>query len=729
MILRKAAVFIAAILFLIFFVWAFTGNFGALLLFHLPTMFVLFLISSAVFAFIPIEKLKVSVKKIEPYRFYIFPVLAFIFSLAASLFIFRGLPHVPDEINYKYLAEAILDGKITTPLHPHYEFFHVLYANPTISGTYSIYQIGFSIFLAPFVFLKVPFLCNPLLNAVAVFMIGKIAEEFYGKTVAFITMALASLSLYTALMGGTLMAHSFCAVCTLGAFYFSLLAIKISGKKKVAFAIVSALFISFLMFIRPQNALFALMFIMFYLFVSIDKKSFFKIVPVMGGVIFIFFLLFVYSNYAISGKITEFKYAGYWNISEPVDNCMGLGLGKGCKFGTPYEMPESGLTVPLAFKITAERLYYFVSDFIFSPFMLLFLILVFLLAEDKAELKKNLILLTGYLVFFVVYFFYYYIDYGYGSRYYYECSFFLFPLIAKGIMATVKKSEKIFLTPFFKNAVFVPVFIVSSLVFQTLWMLPAKNFYYSKSFWIGDKFLSEALREKNIDEGVVFISPDTFYADGAVRMNLHKIDENKLIFAHALDYMSNQNLMDYYKGKKFYNAVFHADGEPKPEIFEIYRDPSISWVTAEAEYKNNPVDGVPDYCNKFPQYPDFVNKYSGFALPEDIVSGRVFFFCRFTDKTQFYTFGQNFEKEGDYKVRITFAATPESGKFYFESGKFNKKLDFYADKPHLDSVEFDVFFKKGMNFIRLSPDFNGKQHYFIIDKFEFFPSEKIEALQ
>ncbi|MBR6422613.1 hypothetical protein IKS86_07880 [bacterium] len=729
--MKKVRIFIAAVLFLIFFVWAFAGNFGSLFLFHLPTMIVLFLLASAVFAFVPAEKLTAAVNKTEPYKFYIFPAVAFLFSLAVSLFIFRGLPHVPDEMNYKYLAEAILDGKITTPLHPHYEFFHFLYTNPAISGTYSIYQIGFSIFLAPFVFLKVPFLCNPLLNAAAVFLIGKTAEEFYGKTVAFVTMALASLSLYTALMGGTLMAHSFCAVCTLGAFYLAVLSVRNCGTKRVMFAAVSALFISFLMFIRPQNALFALIFIMFYLFVFIDKKSFFKLVPVMGGVIFLFFLLFVYSNYAISGKITEFKYVKYWNISEPENDCMGLGLGKGCRFGTPYEMPENGLTLPLAFEITSKRLYYFVLDFIFSPFMLLFLILAFLLAEDKLKLKKHSILLTGYLIFFVVYFFYYYIDseYGYGSRYYYECMFFLFPPLAEGILATVRKSEKIFSKPFFKNAVFVPAFIASALIFQTLLMLPIKNFYYSKSFWIGDKLLSEALKEKNIDEGVVFIFPDTFYADGAVRMNLHKIDENKLIFAHSLDYMSNQNLMDYYKGRKFYTAFFSAGGEKKPEIFEIHRDPSVSWVTAEAEYKNNPVDGAPDYCNKFPQYPDFINKSSGFTLPEDMISKRVFFFCRFTEETQFYTFGQNFEKEGIYKVRITFAATPESGKFYFESGNFSKKIDFYSQESLLDSVEFDVFFKKGMNFIKLSPDLNGRQHYFIIDKFEFFPSEKTEALQ
>ena len=729
--MRKIRIFTAAVLFLIFFVWAFYGNFEALFFFHLPVTAVLFLFSSLVFAFIPNEKLRASVKKIEPYKFYIFPALAFLFPLAVSLFIFRGLPHVPDEMNYKYLAEAILDGRITSDLHPHYEFFHILYTNPAISGTYSIYQIGFSVFLAPFVFFKVPFLCNPLLNAVSVFLTGKIAEEFYGKTAALIAMALATLSLYTALIGGTLMAHSFCAACTLGAFYFSLLAVKIHGRKRVAFTALSALLISFLMFIRPQNALFVLMFTLFYLSVFIDKKSFFKIIPVMGGVIFVFFLLFVYSNYAVSGKITEFKYVKYWNISEPENGCMGLGLGKGCRFGTPYEMPENGLTLPLAFEITAKRLYYFVSDLIFSPLMLLFLILAFLLAEDKLKLKKHLILLTGYLIFFVVYFFYYYIDseYGYGSRYYYECLFFLFPLIAEGILDTTRKSEKIFSKPFFKNAVFIPAFIASSLIFQTLFMLPIKNFYYSKSFWIGDKLLSEALKEKNIDEGVVFIHPDTFYGDGAVLMNLHKIDENKLIFVHALDYASNQNLMDYYKGKKFYTALFSAGGEKKPEIFEIHRDPSISWVTAEAEYKNNPVDGAPDYCNKFPQYPAFVNKYSGITLPEDMISKRVFFFCRFTEASQFYTFEQNFEKEGTYKVKITFAATPESGKFYFETGNFSKKIDFFSQESLLDTVEFDAFFKKGMNFIKLSPDFNANLQYFIIDKFEFFPSGNIEALQ
>lgn len=712
---------------MIFFVWAFAGGFDSLFLFHLPVMALLFLVSSAVFAFVPAERLASVLEKAVPYRYYIFPLITFFLSLAVSHFIFSGLPHVPDEVNYKYLADALLDGRIRTPLHPHYEFFHILYANPTVSGTYSIYQIGFSVFLAPFVFLGVPFLCNPLLTAAAVFLTGKIAEEFYGKTVAALAMGLASLSFFTVLMGGTWMAHSFCAVCTLGSFYFAVLSVKARGAKRAAFSAVSALFISFLMLIRPQNALFALLFVLAYLFVFIDKKSFFKVVPVMGFVISVFLVMLIASNYAVSGKITEFKHEKYWNIEEPVDDCMGLGLGKGCKFGTYYEMPDGGLTVPLAFGITRARLGSFVPVFAFTPFIFIFLMLAFIFAGDAHEFKKSLMLLSGYLVFFIVYFFYYYIDFGYGARYYYECSFFLFPLIARGIVYVYEKSETAFSRPFFKNALFVPAFLAAALIFQTFRTLPAAVSYYSEGAWAADRLLERALKEKNIEEGLFFIAPDFFYASGAARMDLHRIDENRLIFAHDLGYASNQALMDYYKNKKAYLVVFNINGSELPEIIGLDRDPSVSQLTAEAEDKSYPLDGAPDYCNKFPQYPDFANKYSGFTLPDDMVSGRVFFFCRFTEGSQFYTFGEYFEKEGTYKVRITFAATPESGGFYFETGDFSRKIALYSEERHLDTAEFDVFFEKGMNFIKLSPDFEGRPEYFIIDKFEFFPLEQLEA--
>ena len=693
-----------------------------MLFLHLASVSVLFLVFAGFFAISKTDRFLINfLKKIEPYSFLIFPLIAFISSLLFSLLVFDGLPHVPDEVNYKYLAESILDGRITTPLHPHYEFFHILYTNPAISGTYSIYQIGFSVFLAPFVFFKVPFLCNPLLNAVAVFLIGKISEEFYDRTVAFVTMALASLSLYVVLMGGTLMAHSFCAVCTLASFYFAVLSIKNSGRRRYLFIVISALSISFLMFIRPQNALFVLMFVMLYLFVFIEKKPFFKIVPVMGSVIFVFLLLLLYSNYAISGSMTELKHEKYWSVSEPVDNCMGLGLGKGCKFGTPYEMPDEGLTLPLAFKITAGRLYSFVSVVTFNPLILLFIVLLFLYPKEKLIFKKDLIILAGYLILPAVYFFYYHTDSGYGARYYFECSFFLFTLIARGIIQSYEKTKKFYTSPLLSRGIFVTSFILASFCFQYFFSLPYMTGCYSKGSWAADRLLDNALKEKNITEGVLFVSPYHFYANGVSRMNLHKIDENRMIYALDLGKNSNQNLMDYYKGKKFYSIVFDPGTDKLPEIREIKRDESINFVTAEMEEKSYPLDGIPDYCNRFLQSPFYHNKYSGFMLPEEVIYGRLFFFCRFTAADQFYTFGQYFEKEGRYWMKITFAATPESGKFYFETGNFSRKLDFYSVTPHLETMEFDVFFKKGMNFIKLSPDFDGRPEYFIIDKIEFFP--------
>ena len=728
--MKAVRIFISAILFLIFFVWAFFGNFRELFLFYIPNILLIFLLSLAFFAFSSADtKISGIISFLEKHSFVIFPVTAFVFSLFFSVFVFSALPHAPDEINYKYLAEAILDGRITSGLHPHYEFFHVLYTNPTISGTYSIYQIGYSIFLAPFVFLKVPFLCNPLLNAVSVFLTGRITQEFYSRKAAFLSMIFASFSLFVMLLGGTLMAHSFCAVCTLASFYFAVLSIKNERKKRILFSLLSALFISFLMFIRPQNALFILLFVLIYIFVFIDKKSFFKITSVMGSLIFVFLLLFIYSNYTISGKITEFKHAKYWNISEPVDDCMGLGLGKGCKFGTYYEMPDEGLTVPLAAKITAERLRYFVPVFLFNPLFFIFLLLLFLSVKNRADLKKNLTILLSYLITFTAYFFYYYLDNGYGARYYYECSFFLFPLTAEGVLLAYEKSENFFKKPLLKRGVIVSAFLLASFIFQNIFTLPAMLSFYSKGSWSADKLLTTALKEKNIEEGVLLVSPDFFYATGAARMNLHKIDENKLIFAHDLGFKPNQNLMDYYKDKKFYSLIFNINENRLPEINEIKKDLQTTEITAEAEHKSYPLDGEADYCNKMPQYPDFVNKYSGFTLPADMTSGRVFFFCRFTEKSQFYTFGQYFEKEGKYKVRITYAAAPESGKFDFASGNLNKKLDFYSAKPHLESVEFEAFFEKGMNFMKLSPDFEGKQEYFIIDKFEFFQLEPVEAAE
>ena len=717
----------AVLLFCLFFVWSYWGSFSALAapLVLLPAALFVFAI-----LFFTQKSLYQYNENIEEFLlkrgFALFPALAFAISLYISLKWFSGLPFVPDEVNYKYLAQAILDGKITSELHPHYEFFNFLYTVPSVGGAYSIYQIGFPLFLAPFLALGIPWLANPLLVALSVFLTGRIAEIFYDRKTAVIAMLFASTSVFITVLGGTMMAHPFCAAATLGAFYFAVRAEKSNDSKQLfKNAIVSALFISALLLARPQNALFALFFTAFYLFLKLKFSRFFKTGVVYALVISVFFVLLVYSNYVITGSVAEFKHQKFWDISEPVDDCMGIGLGKGCKFSANTELPEEGLNFTYATEITRQRLEAFLPGLTLNPLFFLFILIPFFKRNrDNRLIFNDYFMLFGFMIFFVAYYFYYFPGVTYGARYYFEGSFFLFPLMAQGVVTLLDSpgcGEKAVKLKYLPESL-----LIAGLALQFLINFPATSNAYSKDWWVTTRLLSSKLQEKNVTDGVVFINPDYFYSSGLPLMNIHKIDANRLIFAIDLGIESNQKLMDYYKGRRFFWANFHREGdilhskEPlELDLFEIFRDPAITKITVELEHKSYPIDGKPDYCNRYLQMGPIVNNYAGFSLPPEFNDGRLYFFCRFTGTDQFYTFGQNFTTAGRFLTKVTFAAHPVGGKFEFRHNGSTHPIDFHSEHAEYKTVEFVEDIERGMNLFTLVPKAAGS--YFIIDKIEFFP--------
>ncbi|HPV21692.1 MAG TPA: hypothetical protein PK102_08680, partial [bacterium] len=204
--MRTVQVFTSIFLFIVFFIWSFGGSYGALINFYFPYLPIFFFIVLVPFS-IPgfSEKFFKILSKLEKYSFIVFPSFIFIFTQYVWHDVFSGIPHVQDEINFKYLATAILDGSLTSPLHPHYEFFRFLYIIPSESGTYSIYDIGYPILLAPFLYFKVPFLLNPLLSSFSIYFLGRIVQELYDRRTASLSMMLASFSLFLSSMGGTWM--------------------------------------------------------------------------------------------------------------------------------------------------------------------------------------------------------------------------------------------------------------------------------------------------------------------------------------------------------------------------------------------------------------------------------------------------------------------------------------------------------------------------------------------
>lgn len=718
--MRTVQVFTSIFLFIVFFIWSFGGSYGALINFYFPYLPIFFFIVLVPFS-IPgfSEKFFKILSKLEKYSFVIFPAFIFIFTQYVWHDVFSGIPHVQDEINFKYLATAILDGKLTSPLHPHYEFFRFLYIIPSESGTYSIYDIGYPIVLAPFLYFKVPFLLNPLLSSFSIYFSGRIAEELYDRHTASLSMMLASFSLFLSSMGGTWMSHSLCAFLTLGA---ALFAIKSLKKDFVRNTVISALLISALMFSRPQNALFVLFsIVLFYAFFA-GGRNFIKSMLISGSIIFLFFLLFNYTHYIFSGAVLTGKHSVYWNISEPVDDCMRLGLGNGCRHATLIDLPAEGLTFTHAVYTTYLRLNQLVYGMFFHPLMFIFISIMFLFKTNTDKFKKDLFVLFCFLIIFFTYFFFYFDGNVYGPRYYYEAAFFLMILASRGIMLFFNKFNIKSKNPLLRPVNLFSAFLIAGIIFQFVIAAPAFFKPHRLAFWGADPLLYKALEEKNIKKGLIFINPHSFYSSGMATMNIHDIDSNDLIFARDLGPFQNRRLMNHYPEKSAYLVNFNKEWfeERLPDIIELKKEELPDIMSVELEDKEWPLSGSPDYCNAYPAW-KYIDKYAGFELEPELISGKKFFFCRFIDNSEHYSFGQYFEKEGRYIVRIHHAKTPAGAKFRVSTGRFSSVVNFSGVENKLSETEFAMDFKKGLNIIKIQPRNikEKKSGYFIIDRIEF----------
>jgi len=323
-------------------------------------------------------------------------------------------------------------------------------------------------------------------------------------------------------------------------------------------------------------------------------------------------------------------------------------------------------------------------------------------------------------VTFVAYFFYYYDGNVYGPRYYYEISFFLVPLFARGIILSNNKLSKISTIKHLQPKVIVYAFIFAGFIFHYTAIVPNLFGLHLNAFWGMDPALSKLVEKKNIKHSLIFIYPHRFYSSGAGAMNLFDIDSNENIYALDLGDSSNANLINYYKDRKVYRAVFNKEWfEKMPfELHEIKIPEPSKKIVVEMENKSYPVEGVPDYCNTFPFWPH-ADPYSGFFLPQEMLTN-TYFFCRFRSKDQFYTLGQYFKEAGNYKMTIKAVNGPVDGKFSIITGNQKRTVDFHSDRYHYKDIEIHFNFTEGLNYIKFIPiDIKKDGSYFIIDKLEF----------
>ncbi len=718
---------VAILLFAIFFGWGTGGKVWTPVTIYFPTFHLIFLACVLASFLRPVRHAaSMTVARLLIARRWIFPLFAFVATLLIHLFVFQGIPHIQDSIHYRMMADWFAAGKLDIPMHPYYEFFRYLYLIPDGERIYSLFLPGYSLFLVPFVRFGVAFLANPLLTAANVALIGRTAEELFGPRIATATMALACLSTFLMVMGGTAMAHPFCAFLTLLSVFLFLRARSLAtDRRALILAAASGFLVGWLLFTRPQNALF--------LAVPLGTISLIEIrcsgtIPrglsfVAGIVPWLAALLLYNAHY--TGDPLLFKQDPYFNYSEPNDFCHRFGIGHGCPHSNWTVLPEEGLTWAHAAYVTFRRLSPLLVNTFPHPLFFLLIPLAFFLGGAGA-LRKVAFFTTLFLSTVTGYFFFYFDGNVFGPRYYYETAFYLPLLAACGMMVLNERilhgAPSRFITAPLAG------FAAAGVIFTILLILPPLFARYAKGFWGVERSLSETIGQMGITNAVVFVSDEELIGSGFAVMHHDDWDKNEVIYVRDLGDRSNSALMHYYRDRRFFRARYaKLQANDDPPMVTPLTEPELppTYLVSEMEDKRYPLRGEPDYCNEYPGRADLLRYI---AIPHPAQLGIDFskkaFFCRFRDPDEFYTFGQNIFVSGPYTLTVVGVSGPAMGRFRFiVDGQVAGILDFTGSSYQKAIRTLAVDLSAGFHLFRIEPLEPFQESYFLLDFIEWHTEE------
>ncbi|HNT28290.1 MAG TPA: hypothetical protein PKH10_08955, partial [bacterium] len=367
---RYGKIFLAAALFGVLFLWATRGLFWTPLTAFFPQFHLLVLATLLLCVGMALKGYglwRAVCETVMARRNFMFPPVAFLAPLVLALFFFNETAHPMDAAHYLWTAKLFLSGQLYLPLPPFYEHAYEGFMVVHDGRYYSLFPPGFPALLAPFAALGLAFWLNPILNGVAVYLTGRVAEELTGdRRVAVLTMLLTTVSSFHLFLSATLFPHPAILVLTLLALFVALRG-ELSAGRVAAVAIIIGLIAP----VRPQDGLFtAAAFGVFLLLrgMRITPATMLAfLAPLALGA-----LMLLGYNRAVTGEWFVFPQDIYFAVTEESARCHRIGLGTGCRHLNGLFLPPEGLTVKYAFFVTMTRLSMLLYKTTLHPLMFLF---------------------------------------------------------------------------------------------------------------------------------------------------------------------------------------------------------------------------------------------------------------------------------------------------------------------------------------------------------------------
>jgi hypothetical protein len=440
-----------------------------------------------------------------------------------------------DSVSYFTQARIFSSGHINVPSHPLKEFFSSRYCIND-GKYYSKYFPGWPLILSIGITMGVPWVVNPLLGFLSIFVIYLTGKELYDKDTGLFAAVLLLTSSYFYIYVPTYFSDP-ASLFFSSMFFYCMVRIFKAPKISTSVAAGLSLGISFL--IRPYSAIAISLPVMGYLFVSSfihkERPRVFFIVIILSLLPALLGLLVYDYLQTGSALLTPFQY--YNHLDK-----LGFGLRSSDIGIEPHQFTFVHALRNLSVDLALLNV---------NSVLLLFLFFIFILI-NKAN-KWDIILFPTLFLIIFFHFFYFFRQ----TRYYYIAFFALFLLAARGIKLSGTTLKKIFPKLRVKNLDhFLLLFIVMVNIFVII--SPQKVLYdYRQSRVLRDPF--DIVKKYDLKNSVIFLRTLQVGTGTGGRYIQNPLNfDGDTLFAKDLK-ERNTELMKYYPEKDFY----YYDFDPK----------------------------------------------------------------------------------------------------------------------------------------------------------------------
>ncbi|MBN1232592.1 MAG: glycosyltransferase family 39 protein [Candidatus Coatesbacteria bacterium] len=523
-------------------------------------------------------------------------IIYFVFSLFISIFIFKQMPRIEDEISYLLQARIFASGKFHLGSFPFADAINYYWIY-TAEKVYSTFTPGWPLILSIGAFLKAPWLTNIIISAITLFFIYRLGALLYNERTARLAAILAVFSPWFIFMTPSFMSHPSCMLMILIAYfcYFNY-----KDRNVLLSTLIPGLLTGYAYLIRPLSGIVMGIPLLYLIIKQFKKKTILDLLLFLAGPC-IALAFTMYYNYNQTGDPLLFPVSKYTKIyfGHEINS-----LGFSSESGLWATYGSYGHSINKAISNTMHNLRGLNHDlFSWGIPGLLFILIYFIYNKLK---ETDYVLLAGCLIYVFAYSWYFF--YGgtnWSARFYFELVPFIFIFSAAGLFTLLENTLWIDVLKGF-NIRLVKIMLVTGFIL----ILPVSGFallerHSQNLHGIGDKLYKD-LKKNKIDNGLVFVIPYdqktyglvwySVYGPGFLLNDLEF--KNKLLFVKQQNEKRDYEVSQYFKNYKVYiyqpnqvAQIYHPDFDYS--YFKPYSpDPNASVIPRNIKHTEKTIKNV-----------------------------------------------------------------------------------------------------------------------------------------